>query len=839
MRGDCPFWTLTAGKNMANIPDLEFSIHQRNEGIFTIEGRFFTKEEVSEKRLGVKRPIEMRLDFPALHDSLADMRDYGQILSDAFFVPDVKNFFLECIAAAGERPLRFRLSLDTGAPELYRLHWESLLNPQDGTLIAADQNILFSRYLAGESWKSLRLQEQGNARVLVAVANPSDLPNYKLAPVDVEGETARALAGLAGIETSCLPSETVRCTLSALMKELRNGYDILYLVAHGTLVNGTPYLWLENDEGKVDRVSGRDFAAQVSGLSIPPCLVVLASCESAGKSDGIYKESQPLDALGPLLSEAGVPAVVAMQGKISMSSVADMMPVFFEELLKDGVVDRALATARSIVIAKKASDAWMPVLFSRLASGKVWKEEKADSLAVSIEKVVETTMAVGGNITDSNIVVGDGNQVNVQHGVPTGFLRNLSIWQWIGFASVVLAIVMASLFIISQLKPKQKPVMTGEFRIAIASFAEQGSDLPDKAGYTIASGIQDRLSDDLREITVGPKVEIWGPDRIGTIKGRTPEERAQNAAILAKEIQAYMVIYGLVESIDGQMYVTPEFYLDTQGFSEGSEIIGQYELVSTFFVAASNNPAWFYDFNRKMYTRSDVISSFATGLSYFAIQDYETALEIFQKLDSLDTWDDIHSRKVLYALLGFSAGKVGDYELTETMLHQSLEIDPEYARPYIGLANVAYMRSLLPFQESKNPADIDFSLLQECDAFLEKARQAKNKPPLAEVETKIHFAQGQCSMMTTYSGNNDSFDWAVQEFEQVITAYDNGKNTRVQELAGEAYARLALIYSLTGSPEQAGQYYQKAADTLKIISTERAKLYQERANAILGIIPTP
>lgn len=790
---------------MTNIPDLEFSIHQRNESVFTIEGRFSSEEEASEKRIGAKKPIEMCLDFPALRNSLPDMRDYGQILSGAFFVPDVKNFFLECIAAAGTKPLRFRLVLDPIAPELYRLHWESLLNPQDETLIAADQNILFSRYLASENWKSLRLQKRGKVRALVAVAGPSDLPEHKLAPVDVEGEIMRARAGLAGIETSCLPSKTARCTLLALMSELREGYDILYLVAHGMVGGEMPYLWLENKEGKVERVSGRDFSDQISSLPVPPCLVILASCESAGKADKDYNESQPQNSLGPLLSEAGVPAVVAMQGKISMSSVVDMMPVFFEELLKDGLVDRALAAARGTLQSKKAHDAWVPVLFSRLRTGQIWHEESEQRV---IHRVDGTT-------------------------------RKSFKLQWIWFPLIFLAVIGVGLGLYFGLRPTQKPVMTGEFRIAIASFAEQGGDLPDKVGYTVADGIHTRLSGDLREITVGPKVEIWGPDRIGVIRGKTPEERAQNAAILAKETQAYMVIYGRVESIDGQMYVTPEFYLDTQGFSEGSEIIGQYELVSTFFVAASNNPAWFYDFNRKMYTRSDVISSFAIGLSYFAIQDYETALEIFQKLNSLDSWDDIHSRKVLYALLGFTAGKVGDYELTETMLAQSLEIDPEYARPYIGLANVAYMRSLLLVQESTNPADIDFSLLQECDALLEQARQAKNKPPLAEVETKIHFAQGQCSMMTTYSGRSDSFDLAVQEFEQVIAAYDDGKNSRVQELAGEAYARLALIFSLTDSPDQAGQYYQKAADTLKLISPERAKLYQERADAILGITPRP
>ena len=45
---------------------------------------------------------------------------------------------------------------------------------------------------------------------------------------------------------------------------------------------------------------------------------------------------------------------------------------------------------------------------------------------------------------------------------------------------------------------------------------------------------------------------------------------------------------------------------------------------------------------------------------------------------------------MIYALTGFAAGKVGNYDLSATMLNQSLAVDPEYARPYIGLANVAF-----------------------------------------------------------------------------------------------------------------------------------------------------
>jgi hypothetical protein len=46
------------------------------------------------------------------------------------------------------------------------------------------------------------------------------------------------------------------------------------------------------------------------------------------------------------------------------------MPVFFRELARDGQIDRAVAAARGAVRARP--DAWMPVLFLRLRSGRIW-----------------------------------------------------------------------------------------------------------------------------------------------------------------------------------------------------------------------------------------------------------------------------------------------------------------------------------------------------------------------------------------------------------------------------------------------------------------------------------
>ena len=59
-----------------------------------------------------------------------------------------------------------------------------------------------------------------------------------------------------------------------------------------------------------------------------------------------------------------------MQGNVTMQTVDQFMPVFFQELQRDGQLDRAIAVARGAV--RERPDWWMPVLYMRLKSGRIW-----------------------------------------------------------------------------------------------------------------------------------------------------------------------------------------------------------------------------------------------------------------------------------------------------------------------------------------------------------------------------------------------------------------------------------------------------------------------------------
>jgi CHAT domain len=357
---------------MKNSANLEVNVHRRHNGSYSIVLRCTPPGgDVDISRVG-----EAQFDFERLRASELDTLPYATLLTNGLFKdPAVALAFGEArsTAQALEASLRIQLGIESNAPELQNLHWETLLDPRDGSYLFAGEQVLFSRYLSSQDWQPVNLRPQTPVTALVVIANPANLSEFQLMPVDVEGELKRAQTSMRGIGMTTLASGGT-ATLNNLAGRLRDGgHDILYLVCHGSMVDGEPWLWMEGEAGNVARVPGSNLVARLKELRRRPRLVVLASCKSAGPGDGGNTSADSaLVALGPRLAGAGIPAVLAMQGSVSMETVADFMPVFFRELLRDGQIDRAVAVARGEV--GDRPDFWMPVLFMRLKSGRIWQD---------------------------------------------------------------------------------------------------------------------------------------------------------------------------------------------------------------------------------------------------------------------------------------------------------------------------------------------------------------------------------------------------------------------------------------------------------------------------------
>ena len=379
-------------------------------GELDVNIRFQHPAESVDRILPRVKPVS--IDFILLRGLADDEEAYGKALSSMVLrADDIRPWVLEAFAAAESKGLTLHLRLSIDAPpQFHALRWESLRDPRTDLPIATRDGLLLSRYLNSPDWRPIPSVPEHDLRALVVIADPSDIDQYNpdrgLARVRVQEERDRAVAALQGFGRVDILANG-DATLARLLAGLEAGVDVLYLVCHGALTKNIPVLYLEKDDGTVDRVDGRTLAERLMGLPKRPTVVMLCSCQSASGEDEQWSVDEgELSALGPRLAGAGVSAVVAMQGNVSMTTAGEFTLAFFQALVEHGVVDRAMAAARRAV--GERDDWWVPVLFSRLRSGRTYykpafterEDQTWDDIQVRLD-LDQLTPVLGPGLGDS------------------------------------------------------------------------------------------------------------------------------------------------------------------------------------------------------------------------------------------------------------------------------------------------------------------------------------------------------------------------------------------------------------------------------------------------------
>jgi Cdc6-like AAA superfamily ATPase len=321
-------------------------------------------------QLVAARDIPLGIDRNALMTLVLEASAYGRALAAMLFADGRLRQVWDQerhMAQSRDQVLRLLLDLDARDPILNSVRWELLTDPTSNEHIFLNPSIVASRYLTGADLAPIVLRPPADLRALAVIASPMGLERFRLEPLDTAREVQQLLEALRPMPLTILASGNSRPSLEALREALTTGVDVLYLKAHGAAREGEPYFFLESKSGEPEIVSVSDLAALIAGLPRQPLLVVLASCRSSGSSEGIESS-----AAAPWFAAAGIPAIVAMQGDMSMETTSRLMPAFFDELRRYGLVDRAMAIARSQV--SDRPDWWNPVLLSRVRDGRIWSE---------------------------------------------------------------------------------------------------------------------------------------------------------------------------------------------------------------------------------------------------------------------------------------------------------------------------------------------------------------------------------------------------------------------------------------------------------------------------------
>jgi CHAT domain len=302
-------------------------------------------------------------------------KQFGTQLFDALTadaaVRDVYSTARHDAERAG-RGLRITLYL-TRTPELAEVPWEFLY--QRPEFLAQSVWTPVVRYLdLPEPPRPLRVDAP--LRVLGMISRPVDGDLAQLDTAQERANLERALGDLTGgglVEVRWLEHATLR----DLQREVAHGDDfhIFHYIGHGEYDERADegFLVLERPDGRALQVSGEELGTML-GDRKSLRLAVLNACEAAKTAS-----QDPLAGVAANLIEQGVPAAVGMQFAITDRGAIDFAEEFYATLAEGYPVDAAVTEARRAMASNDEIEWGTPVLFMRVADGRLFDVTGAGS----------------------------------------------------------------------------------------------------------------------------------------------------------------------------------------------------------------------------------------------------------------------------------------------------------------------------------------------------------------------------------------------------------------------------------------------------------------------------
>jgi tetratricopeptide (TPR) repeat protein len=394
---------------------------------------------------------------------------------------------------------------------------------------------------------------------------------------------------------------------------------------------------------------------------------------------------------------------------------------------------------------------------------------------------------------------------------------------WKPFAVVLVVVALLLGVILWYVIPKKEAAMTKQFNVAVAEFLVQdanGKKLSGKDGSLLSSYISQEIETQFAAMELEKSIsyQVWGPRETGLVAGNTPEERAAAAESLAKEINAYILVYGVIVTDGEKSKFQPEFYVNHGSFRDASEITGSHEIGRQLVLSLPFNGIQSAE-NPALVGRVRALNLITMGLAYYSVDKFDDALAYFQKAADEEDWVG-SGREVVYLLIGNAYVRkdsliqdFADLPLAEQNYLLALENNSDYGRAMIGRANVLYL------QASQDKSNCDFDGLEQASTLLTQSLALTDQPSSANIETKVHFYRGQialvrnaCNQMDQdwMSTAQDEFTWVVNQYE--ILKQNSGNYESLKSLASHAYARLGYIDYKRGEFDTAIAWVKKAVE---------------------------
>jgi hypothetical protein len=287
-------------------------------------------------------------------------------------------------AAGPVSGIRFRLWIDPKAEALHSLWWEALHDPTRDEPLSLD--LAFSRFLRVKAPRGWPISERPLKMLLVA-SNPQGLERFGVTPIDVSRESDIIKKATGSVQQFItLDDRPVVPTPDNLRSLLGFGYHIVHILAHATVLDGRGCLILADNDAKAYAVPFEDVAkALAQSTREAPYFVFLSTPLSAGDQAG-----ETMVRFAPILLEAGIQAVVAVQAPIGDERLWLFTERFYNILIRTGVIDMAMSEARARLYSPGDWEWAYPVLYMRTPDAQLF-HPLSDSLEATVQNIRQSS----------------------------------------------------------------------------------------------------------------------------------------------------------------------------------------------------------------------------------------------------------------------------------------------------------------------------------------------------------------------------------------------------------------------------------------------------------------
>jgi uncharacterized protein YjdB len=299
------------------------------------------------------------------------VQDFGSDLFNALITGEVRNRYDISLEKAKQNGRGLRLKLHIQSPNLAVLPWEFMYETRQEEYMGLMRSISIVRY--PEHPQPIQpLTVELPLRILGMVASPKDLQ-----PLDIDNEKQRIEEALKNlqekglVELTWLEGQTWRDLHKAM---LGGPWHIFHFIGHGGFdpVHKEGIIALADDNGRM-RSFGATELSRLLADHQSLRLVILNSCEGARGSERDLNSSN-----ASILVRRGIPAVLAMQYKITDRAAIEFSRTFYDTLSYGLPVDTAVAEARKAISIEIANTVeWgTPVLYMRSPDGMLFNIRK-------------------------------------------------------------------------------------------------------------------------------------------------------------------------------------------------------------------------------------------------------------------------------------------------------------------------------------------------------------------------------------------------------------------------------------------------------------------------------